>query len=166
MSSVADNVSKRQEELVEEVERVQKSMSRSPSGRRMVYASQQMAASSEMIELMALIGDPSVTEAERTLLAQYMGEMLKADPENGLVNFSKYLDGVAADPVYAVRKDYYLAVSQASLNLHGTEIYQDYIAAYQDFESDNSPQARAARKATEDMQEKMRSWASGNSENN
>jgi hypothetical protein len=141
---------------------MQELMVKSATGITMLEASQAMATSDEMMGLMELIGNPEIPEAERMTLAQYMGDMLKKDAANGLYQYANYMETVANDPVYAIRKDYYLSIANASKAVNDTEIYKDYIVAYNAFENDNTPEAQAARIATEEMQKKMKQWAEGN----
>lgn len=157
--SAVEKLSAHQDEMMQEVQKVQELMAKSATGQKMMQSSVAMAGTQAMNDLMALIGDPGISEEERMLLAQYMGEMLKRDPKNGMVMYSEYLKSVAANPDYASRKDYYTAVSNAALAVNSTQEYQDYIVAYNEFENDSSEEAKAAREATEEMQAKMRQWA-------
>jgi hypothetical protein len=159
--SVVENISNHASDIEAEVMRMQELMSKSPTGLKMLQASQEMATSDEMMGLMEIIGNPKVPEDERMKLAQYMGEMLKQDPANGLYQYAKYMETVANNPVYAVRKDYYLSIANAAVAVNDTVVYKDYITAYNEFENDNSPEASAARVATEEMQQKMKQWAEG-----
>jgi hypothetical protein len=159
--SVVENMSNHSNDIQAEVMHMQELMSKSDTGIKMLQTSQEMAMSEEMMALMEIIGNPDVPEDERMKLAQYMGEMLKLDPANGLYEYAKYLEGVANDAAYAVRKDYYLSIASASRAVNDTETYKDYIVAYNEFENDNSPEAKAARVATEEMQRKMKQWAEG-----
>ena len=94
-------------------------------------------------------------------MGKYMGQMLQEDPENGLVNYSEYLLGVAGDPNYAVRKDYFTTISDAALKLNQAAAFKNYVEKYKEFESDDSPEAVATRQAMQDMSEKMRQWMEG-----
>src|SRR4051812_7839983 len=113
--SAVENLANYEEEMMQEVQHVQELMAKSPSGQKMMESSVIMAGTVEMNDLMVLIGDPSIREEERMLLAQYMGEMLKRDPMRGMLMYSEYLKTIAANPQYATRKDYYLAVSDAAI---------------------------------------------------
>lgn len=157
--SAVEKLSAHQDEMMQEVQKVQELMAKSATGQKMMQASVAMAGTKEMNDLMALIGDPGVSEEERMLLAQYMGEMLKRDPKNGMLAYSAYLKSVAANPDYASRKDYYISVGGAAEAVNDTKEYQEYIVAYNEFETDTSEEAKAARQATEEMQLKMRQWA-------
>ncbi len=157
--SAVEKLAEYQDEMMQEVQRVQDLMAQSPTGQRMMETSIAMAGTEAMNNLMALIGDQSIREEERMLLAQYMGEMLKRDAARGMLMFSEYLKSVAANPQYAARREYYLSVGDAAQAVHNTPEYQAYIVAYAQFERDTTPQAAAARKATEEMQEKMKKWA-------
>lgn len=157
--SIADNLARRNNEVEQEVAQMQAAMMRSGTGVAMLQKSQAMANSEQMMQLMAMIGEPSIPEKERMTLAQYMGEMLKRDPIQGLEKYAQYLEGVAADPRYAKRKEYYLSVGAAARAVGKTPVYQEYITAYNAFEADMSEEAKAARDATQRMQEKMRAWA-------
>ncbi len=157
--SAVEKLASYEDEMMQEVQLVQELMAKSATGQKMMEASIGMAGTQQMNELMVLIGDPSIREEERMLLAQYMGEMLKRDPSQGMVMYADYLKTVAANPQYASRKDYYLLVSAAATAVDKTQEYQDYIIAYKEFEEDKSPEAQAAREATEAMQAKMRQWA-------
>ena len=159
--SVVENIAEHSNDIETEVQKMQELMMKSETGSKMLEASQEMAMSEEMIGLMEIIGDPEIPEEERMVLAEYMGEALKHDPVTGLDQYADYLDGVAADPAYAARKDYYMTISQAARSVNATEVYQKYIVAYTEFEDDKSPEAEAARKATEEMQKKMQQWANG-----
>jgi hypothetical protein len=159
--SVVENMASHSVDIEAEVTRMQQLMSKSQTGVRMLQTSQEMAMSDEMMGLMEIIGNPDVPEDERMKLAQYMGEMLKMDPANGLYEYANYLEGVANEPAYAVRKDYYNSIAEASRAVNDTQVYKDYIVAYTEFENDNSPEAQAARVATEEMQRKMKQWAEG-----
>ncbi len=159
--SVVERMASHSDDIQTEVARMQDLMSKSDTGLRMLQTSQEMAMSDEMMGLMEVIGNPDIPEDERMTLAQYMGDMLKHDPENGLFAYADYLENVAADPAYAVRKDYYLTIAGASRAVNATDVYKDYIVAYNAFENDNSPEAAAARQATEEMQRKMKQWAEG-----
>lgn len=160
--SIIENMSSHTEDIHAEVARMQDLMSKSETGVRMLQTSQEMATSEEMMGLMEIIGNPDIPEDERMQLAQYMGEMLKVDPANGLYEYADYLEGVAAEPDYAIRKDYYLSIADRSRKVNSTQVYMDYIEAYKSFENDQSPEAKAARAATEEMQKKMQMWAQGN----
>lgn len=157
--SLVENIANHAEDIEAQVQRMQELMMKSQSGMKMLQASQEMATSDEMMGLMEIIGNPEISEEERMLLAQYMGEMLKQDPENGLEEYAKYLEGVSSDPQYKKRRDYYLSIAGASRAVNETEVYRSYIQAYNVFESDSSPEAKAAREATEEMQRKMKEWA-------
>lgn len=148
-----------EEEMMHEVHRVQELMAKSPTGQAMMEASMRMSSTDEMNRLMVLVGDPRVNEEERMLLAQYMADMLKRDPIRGMKLYAKYLKEVAEQPKYKSRRDYYLAVSEAALVVNNTAEYKEYIDSYKKFEDDHSPEAIAARQATEEMQERMREWA-------
>ncbi|MCE3233048.1 MAG: hypothetical protein K0R98_1305 [Rickettsiaceae bacterium] len=160
--SVVENMNNHATDIQAEIARMQELMVKSATGITMLEASQAMATSDEMMGLMELIGNPEIPEAERMTLAQYMGDMLKKDAANGLYQYANYMETVANDPVYAIRKDYYLSIANASKAVNDTEIYKDYIVAYNAFENDNTPEAQAARIATEEMQKKMKQWAEGN----
>jgi hypothetical protein len=157
--SAVENLASHEDDMMQEVQKVQELMAKSESGQKMMEASVAMAGTQEMNDLMVLIGNPEVSEEERMLLAQYMGEMLKRDAKKGMLMYSEYLKSVAANPDYAERKDYYLSVSDAAIAVDATESYQEYIVAYQKFEEDASEEAKSAREATETMQSKMREWA-------
>ncbi len=157
--SAVEKLASYQDEMLQEVQHVQSLMEKTPSGQRMMESSIAMAGTAAMNSLMALIGDQSIREEERMLLAQYMGEMLKRDAAKGMLMFAEYLKSVAANPQYAARREYYLSIGYAAQDVHNTPEYQEYIVAYAEFERDTTPEAAAARKATEDMQEKMRKWA-------
>jgi hypothetical protein len=160
-TSVVERMASHSKDIQAEVARMQELMMKSATGMEMLQTSQAMAMSDEMMGLMEIIGNPDIPEDERMTLAQYMGDMLKHDPENGLFLYAEYLEGVAADPLYIVRKDYYLTIAGASRAVNSTEVYKHYIIAYNAFENDNSPEAKAARAATEEMQKKMKKWAEG-----
>ncbi len=155
----AEKMANYEQDMMQEVQKVQELMAKSESGQKMMEASVNMAATEAMSALMSLIGDPNVLEEERMLLAQYMGEMLKRDPMRGMTLYAGYLKDVAANPQFAAKRDYYLAVSDAAIAVDATSEYQLYIAAYKTFEADASPEAAEAREATEVMQGKMRQWA-------
>ncbi len=157
--SAVEKIAAHQDDMMKEVQLVQELMSKTPTGQKMMATSVAMAGTQEMNDLMTLIGDPAIREEERMLLAQYMGEMLKRDPKNGMQLYAQYLKSVAENPQYADRKDFYLAMSDTALAVNGTAEYQEYIIAYGEFESDKSVEAKAAREATEAMQAKMREWA-------
>ncbi len=157
--SAAKQIYNYEQEMMHEVQNVQELMSRSPTGRVMMEASIRMAGTEDMKQLMVLIGDPRVHEDERMLLAQYMGEMLKRDPLRGMKLYADYLRNVAGKPEYAAKRDYYLAISDAAMDVDATIEYREYIESYRKFEVDKSPEAVAARQATEVMQDKMKAWA-------
>ncbi len=159
--SLVDNIANHANDIEAQVLKMQELMTKSQTGKKMLESSQEMATSDEMMLLMEIIGNPDVSEQERMLLAQYMGEMLKQDPENGLEEYAKYLEGVVQDPTYSKRKDYYLSIADAARAVNETEVYRKYIKSYSAFENDNSPEAKAAREATEEMQRKMKEWAQG-----
>lgn len=159
--SVVENIAEHSNDIEAEVQKMQNLMMKCKTGVKMLETSQEMAMSDEMMLLMEIIGDPEIPEAERMKLAEYMGEALKVDPVTGLEQYAVYLEGVAADPAYAVRKEYYQTIASASVAVSETEVYKKYIKAYTEFENDNSPEAKAARKATEEMQRKMKEWANG-----
>ncbi|MCE3233050.1 MAG: hypothetical protein K0R98_1307 [Rickettsiaceae bacterium] len=160
--SVVENMNNHAADIQAEIGRMQELMVKSATGMQMLETSQAMATSNEMMGLMEIIGNPDIPEAERMTLAQYMGDMLKKDPANGLFEYSKYMETVANNPAYSVRRDYYLSIADASKAVNDTQVYKDYIVAYNAFENDNSPEAKAARIATEEMQRKMKQWAEGN----
>lgn len=155
----AEKMANYEQDMMQEVQRVQELMAKSETGQKMMEASVNMAATDSMSALMSLIGDPKVLEEERMLLAQYMGEMLKRDPMRGMALYAQYLKEVANQPQFAGKRDYYLAVSDAALAVNETTEYQEYIVAYRVFEEDTAPEAADAREATEVMQSKMRKWA-------
>jgi hypothetical protein len=159
--SIVENMAKHSDDIEAEVKNMQDKMAQCETGTRMLQASQEMAMSDEMMGLMEIIGDPDIPEKERVTLAQYMGEMMKDNPANGLEKFAKYLEGVAADPRYAKRKDYYITVANASRGVSNSKVYKDYIVVYNEFENDDSPEAQAAREATEQMQKRMKQWSEG-----
>jgi len=159
--SVAENMAEHNAEIEQDVAKMQELMSKTETGMKMLEKSQEMAMSDEMMELMSMIGDPEYPEDERMTLAQYMGDMLQDDPENGLAAYAEYLEGVLKDPQYESRNDYYKAIADAARELSGTEIYKEYIKAYNEFEADDSEDAKAAREATRAMQEKMQQFANG-----
>ena len=159
--SIVENMAKHSDDIEAEVKNMQEKMALCESGVKMLNASQEMAMSDEMMGLMEIIGDPEVPEKERVILAQYMGEMMKDDPTQGLEKYAQYLEGVAQDPKYAARKDYYITVAKASREVNNSQVYKDYIVVYNEFENDDSPEAAEARKATEQMQNKMKQWSEG-----
>jgi hypothetical protein len=125
----------------------------------MLEKSAQMAASEEMNALMAILGNEGISEEERLTLSQYMGEIMKSDITNGMAMFAEYLKSTAEKPEFASRTDYYLELAKAAQDVNNTKVYQEYIVSYKAFEEDKSPEADAARKATEEMQAQMRKWA-------
>ena len=157
--SVSENIAEHNDEVEAEVARMQELMSKTETGVNMLEKSQEMAVSDEMVSLMSMIGDPEYPEEERMTLAKYMGEMLQEDPENGLEGYADYLDGVLEDPEYESRKEYYGGIAEAARVLSATELYREYIKAYNEFEADESEEATVARKATREMQEKMQEWS-------
>lgn len=159
--SIVENMAKHSEDIESEVKNMQDKMALCETGTKMLTASQEMAMSEEMMGLMEVIGDPDIPEKERVTLAQCMGEMMKDDPSDGLEKYAQYLEGVAKDPKYAARKDYYITVANASRNVNNSQVYKDYIVVYNEFENDDSPEAQAAREATEQMQKKMKQWSEG-----
>lgn len=159
--SVVDNIASHNDELEREVANMQDLMAKTQTGIVMLEKSQEMAMSEEMMELMAMIGDPEYPEEERMTLAQYMGDMLQQDPENGLLSYAQYLEGVLKDPQYESRTEYYSSIAEAAKALNDATVYKEYIEAFTAFEADKSAEAEAARIATKEMQEKMRKWANG-----
>lgn len=159
--SIVENMAKHSDDIEAEVKNMQEKMALCETGTKMLQASQEMAMSEEMMSLMEKIGDPDIPETERVTLAQYMGDMMKDDPVNGLEKYAKYLEKIAQDPKYAVRKDYYIVIANASRAVGNTQVYKDYIEIYNEFEKDDSPEAKAAREATEQMQLKMKQWSEG-----
>jgi len=159
--SVVENVANHADELESEVANMNELMGKCPTGMQMLQTSQSMATSEEMMGLMETIGNPEIPEKERMQLAEYMGEMLKRDPENGLVQYAEYLEGVVKDPKYAKRIEYYGKIAELSRSVNATDTYKEYIKAYNAFEADQSAEAKAARDATAKMQEKMKQWANG-----
>ena len=161
MPSVSENIANHSNDIEAEVMRMQELMAKSKTGIKMLEQSQQMAMSEEMMGLMEKIGDPQIPEDERMTLARYMGEMLQDDPVDGLEDFAQYLEEVLQDPQYASRSEYYTSIAASARAVNATEVYKEYIKAYQIFENDPTPEAKAARVATEEMQEKMKAWAEG-----
>lgn len=159
MASAADNIARHQDDIAEETQKMMEVLQKSETGAKMMDASGEMAASDEMQNLMEVISDPEVTEDEHFLMGQYLGQMLQADPENGLKNYAKYTDSVANNPDYAVRKPYYTAVSEAALALDATDVFKRYVEAYKTFDSDDSPEAQTARNAMETLQNKVKAWS-------
>lgn len=157
--SAVEKLANHEDEMMKEIQHVQELMAKSLTGQEMMDRSIDMAGTDQMTALMVLIGDPNVSEKERMLLAQYMGEMLKRDPVEGMIMYSDYLKSTAENPQYAARRDYYLSLSDAALAVHESSAYQAYIIAYKEFENDKSAAAQEAREATEAMQAKMRQWA-------
>ncbi len=159
--SVVENIASHSDDLEAEVANMQDLMAKTTTGVKMLEKSQEMAMSEEMMGLMAMIGDPEYPEEERMTLAQYMGDMLQGDPENGLEAYAEYLEGVLTDPQYESRKEYYGGIATAARELNKAIVYKEYIVAYTAFEADESEDAKAARMATRQMQEKMKQWANG-----
>ena len=157
--SVVNKLTEHQDELMQEVLNVQDLMDKSATGASMLAASVSVAQTDEMKHLMALLGSPDVDEEERILLSQYMGEMLKRDAANGMGNFADYLRQTAKNPKYAAHAGYYLEIADAAHAVGSSALYGKYIAAYNEFEIDASPEALAAKQASADMQQKMQQWA-------
>lgn len=165
--SAVENISNHGDELQSTIENMQSLMAKSETGAKMLESSQQMGSSDEMMKLMELVGEPSIPESERMKLSEYMGQLMQKDPANGLNIFAKYLEGLANHPDYEVRKEYYNEIADSARKLNATDIYHKYIADYKIFDQDDSQEAQLAKKAMNDMQEKMKQWASGeDSENN
>lgn len=159
--SVVENIAKYSDDVEAEINNVHEKMAMCETGKRMMEASQVMAMSEEMMGLMEKIGEPEIPEQERIALAKCMGEMLKDNPINGLASYAKYLELLAQEPEHANRKGYYLTVADSAMAVNNTKVYKDYIEVYNEFEKDNSPQAQAARQATQAMQMKMKQWSEG-----
>jgi len=157
--SIVEKLAAHQDEMMQAVQNVQELVGRTKSGAKMLEVSADMAGSEEMTNLMATFGNQDVAEEERATLAQYMSDMMKRDLSNGMLMFAEYLKNAAKKPEFVSRADYYLSLADAAVNVNSAEIYQEYLTAYREFEEDKSPEAVAARKATEEMQEKMRGWA-------
>ena len=85
--SVVEKLAGHEDDMMKEIQNVQDLMAKSAIGKKMMEESVAMASTAEMNALMVLLGNPDVSEQERMLLAQYMGEMLKRDPVNGMVMF-------------------------------------------------------------------------------
>jgi hypothetical protein len=165
MPSAAENIALHQEDIAQETQKMMDVLQKSEAGIKMMEASSQMASSGEMQGLMGVISDPEVTEDEHFLMGQYLGQMLQADPENGLKNYSQYADSVANNPDYEMRKEYYSAIADASLALDTTNEFKQYVETYKAFDADQSPEAQAARDAMQAMQEKVKMWSEeGNEE--
>lgn len=159
MASASENIARHQEDIAQETQKMMEVLQNSESGSRMMEASSAMASSDEMQNLMEVISDPEVTEDEHFLMGQYLGQMLQSDAENGLKNYANYVESVAANPDYAVRKDYYSSIGKAALELDATDAFKNYVELYKAFESDDSVEAEAARAAMQAMQEKVKAWS-------
>lgn len=159
--SVVDNLSKYNQEIEAEVKNMQQKILACETGMIMLEASQIMATSEEMMGLMEKIGDPEISEEERLSLAKQMGQMIQDSPSEGLENYAKYLESIAQKPENTHRKEYYLIVANSARSVHEAKVYQDYIVVYNEFEKDNSPEAKIARQAMQDMQMKMQKWSNG-----
>lgn len=112
----------------------------------------------EMGILHDLLEEESVPESERTLLGQYMIEMLQRNPASGMKLFADYLNTIVADPKYASLKEYHQELSEAAMDVYNTQEYSDYAVLYQDFLNDNSAESVAAKDAMKALNDKMQKW--------
>lgn len=156
MSSVEQS-EQNQTEIAEETQKVQEAMLASTSGKALLEASQTMAQSAEMVDLMETIDKGDVGEDDKFLMGKYMGQLLQEDPANGLYNYAEYLREIASDPDYLERKDYFEIVADKSILLSDSESFGKYVEKYDDFENDESQDAENAREAMNQMSEKMKS---------
>jgi len=156
-NSQMENIAKHQEDIAKETEKMIAVVQKSVTGSAMMDSSNAMAMSEEMQGLMQNIGSPSVSENDQFLMGQY----LQSSPEDGLVKFGNYLQGVANDPKYADRKAYCEEVKAAALALHNAPVFKEYVKNYRAFEQDTSEEAMSARQAMEEMQNKVRQWMEG-----
>lgn len=161
--SITQRMQDHQDDIARESQHVQDMMLKTQTGSDLMYASSEMASSDEMQGLMLCIEgiEYNVSEQDKFLMGKYMGQMLQDDPENGLLNYADYLHGIANDPTYASRSEYYNAIAESALKLHHAPTFQSYINKYKIFEADKSPEAEATRQAMEQMTVKMREWIEG-----
>ncbi len=156
--SIAQRMEEHQEEIAKISQNVQELMAKCPSGVELMESSANMAISPEMQNLMQVIDNPNIGDRDKYLMGKYMGQMLQDDQETGLVNYANYLKNVAADPNYADRSSYFIAIADAALKLNESPSFRTYVSKYHQFEKDTSEEAQATRKAMEHMSLKMREW--------
>ena len=79
--SQMENLSKHQEDIAKETDRMMAVVNGSESGQKMMESSSAMAGSNEMQSLMQVISSPDVSEQDQFNMGQYMGQFLQANPD-------------------------------------------------------------------------------------
>lgn len=164
--SITERMERHQDDIARVSQNVQDLMTKSDTGVALMEASTDMATSEEMQMLMGAIDNPNASEQDKFLMGKYMGQMLQADQQNGLLNFVAYLRDVANNPNYADRQSYFNAIADAALELNNSSVFQTYLLKYKAFEEDASEASTATKRAMEDMSQKMREWIEGEENNN
>lgn len=143
MSDMADSVadaSRKVQELMQECE----------TGRALISASNGMAQSDEMMNLLASI-DNTTNNKYAFTLGRYLGEFMQKDPEKGLQKYAKYLKTLIEDPKYQAMKDYYSDIMQKAVALDTSPKYRTFVDANTAFQEDNSEEAQKIKSAIMDF---------------
>lgn len=133
MAAMADSIA-------EASRNVQDQMNRCETGKALIAASNEMAQSDEMMQLLAAIDDTSNSKYAFTL-GRYLGEFMQKDPDKGLRKYAKYLLSLINDPKYQAMKDYYAKIRENALKLDTSEKYRAFVACNTAFQEDESDEA-------------------------